>query len=366
MSAPAIPAAADAIDAAWLDAALKAGGHLDGNAVATASATDIGTGVGLMGALRRFEIGYEHEDAALPRSVVVKLPSPSPENFAIGKALHLYAREYGFYRHLATQAPVRSPALLYGDFDEESHRFVLVLEDLSGMTTPDQIDGANAEQARLAVREIAKLHGGFWGQVDEGPMAAFFDLAHPEYCGAVQMGYSAYLSPTLANFGDCFTPELSALAESYAPKLAQHLAGVSGQHRTFIHGDFRLDNMFFGAPGEDSFVAIDWQISGRGAGLYDIAYFLSASVSTEVRRQVEEAALAEYCDIVCAMGAQGFDLEECRRQYREAMLACFIVPVYVCGALDLGNERGRQLAEVGLRRALTAINDLGAKEFLPA
>ena len=366
MRGPAIPANASDIDAAWLEAALRQGGHLNEGRIASVTGDAIGVGVGLMGELRRFEIVYDGAADGAPASVVVKLPSPAPENFNIGKAMHLYAREYGFYRHLAAQSPVRAPALLYGDFDDDSHRFALVLEDLSGMVSPDQIEGASAEQARLAVREIAKLHGTFWGRVDEGPMAAFFDLAHPEYCGAVQMGYYAYLQPTLETFGDFFKPELRALAENYAPKLAQHLAGVSGQHRTFIHGDFRLDNMFFGQPGEDRFCAVDWQISGRGAGLYDVAYFLAGSVATEVRRQIEDAALAEYCDIVCAMGAQDFSVEECRRQYREAMLACLIVPIYVCGALDLGNDRGRLLAEIGLERGLAAIEDTNAGEFLPA
>lgn len=366
MTEVAIPAGMADVDAAWLDAALRAGGLLDGNRVTAASGIDIGTGFGLMGELQRYSLTYAAPDPALPSTVVLKLPSSAPENFGIGKALYLYAREWGFYKHLAANAPVASPRLYWGAFDEDSHRFALVLEDLAAMQQPDQIEGASAEQARLAVREIAKLHGAFWGKVDEGPMSAFFDLANPQYAGAVQMGYAAYLPPTLTNFGDFFSAEVRALAEAYAHKLGVHLSAVGSQQRTFIHGDFRLDNMFFGQSGEDRFVAVDWQISGRGAGLYDIAYFLSASVSTEVRREVEDAALAEYTDIVTAMGATDFDLDECRRQYRNAMLACFIVPVYVCGALDLGNERGRRLAEVGLQRALTAVEDLNAAEFMPA
>ncbi len=48
------------------------------------------------------------------------------------------------------------------------------------------------------------------------------------------------------------------------------------------------------------------------------------------------------------------------------MLGRLLTLVFVCGGLDLGDERGRRLAEVGLRRTLTAIEDLDAGEFLPA
>ena len=38
----------------------------------------------------------------------------------------------------------------------------------------------------------------------------------------------------------------------------------------------------------------------------------------------------------------------------------------VCGGLDLGDDRGCEMAEVGLQRTLAAIEDLDADEFLPA
>ena len=48
------------------------------------------------------------------------------------------------------------------------------------------------------------------------------------------------------------------------------------------------------------------------------------------------------------------------------MLGCLLTAVLMCGGLDLGSDRGRQLAEVVLQRTLTAIEDLDAGEFLPA
>ena len=48
------------------------------------------------------------------------------------------------------------------------------------------------------------------------------------------------------------------------------------------------------------------------------------------------------------------------------MLGRLLAPIFVCGGLDLSNERGRALAENGLRKTLAAVEDLEAGEFLPS
>ena len=124
--------------------------------------------------------------------------------------------------------------------------------------------------------------------------------------------------------------------------------------------------MFFGAGDDDEVAVVDWQVSGQFNGLYDVAYFLGSSVSVEVRRETERDLLAEYTDIVCGMGATGFTFDDCWRLYRQNMLGRLLVTIFVCGGLDLNDERSRRLAEIGVRRALAAIEDLDAGEFLPA
>ena len=55
---------------------------------------------------------------------------------------------------------------------------------------------------------------------------------------------------------------------------------------TFLHGDLRLDQLFFAVTADDPPVtALDWQISSLGRGAYDLAYFLSQSLTTETRRR---------------------------------------------------------------------------------
>src|SRR5262245_46154786 len=49
--------------------------------------------------------------------------------------------------------------------------------------------------------------------------------------------------------------------------------------QTFVHNDFRLDNIFFRPDGQP--VIIDWQLAGRCRGTQDLAYLLSGSMATD-------------------------------------------------------------------------------------
>ena len=363
---PEIPAGGKAVDARWLQQALAAGGAPDLPAIRDVAVKDIGEGVGLLAEILRCGITWEDEAEAAPDSVVVKLPSPDPKSLRLCRRLSLYKREYDFYRHIGGQAPVRSPALLYGDFEPQNQHFVLLLEDLGGMTPGDQIVGATAEQARTVIRALARMHGFYWNKIDRPPLAGFHDSFSPKRLKLLQMVYLASLPQALDRFSYLFTGETRRLAEAYGLCVVDYVGGIAAASGTFVHGDVRLDNMFFDADGGDEVAMIDWQVSGIGNGLTDVAYFLSGSVPTELRREIERDFVNEYWAIVCSMGVEDFTFEDCWRLYRKNMLTLLMVAVLVCGGLDVNDDRKRLLTETGVRRALAAIEDLDAAEFLPA
>ena len=287
MGKPPIPDGPTSITASWLKQALSAGVASDLPVLKEVDVEVVGAGVGLMGEVLRCRLTYEDDAPSAPDSVIVKLPSPHPKNLKMSKLLQLYKREYSFYIRLAPHVPIHVAALYYGDFEEKTHRFVLVLEDMRGMETGNRIEGATERQAKVAIRAIAKLHGSYWNKVDRPPVAGLHYSLHPKYRPLVQLAYLRCLVPTLKNFGDHFSEDMRRLAEAYGPRIADHMADVAAQPLTFGHGDFLLDNMFFGPDGSDDFAVIDWQVSGIGSGLYDVASFMSDSVSTETRRKIE-------------------------------------------------------------------------------
>lgn len=365
-SNPEIPAGGGAVDARWLQRALAAGGAPDLPAIRGLAVEEIGGGFGLLGEILRCRVSWEEEAEEAPGSVVVKLPSPDPKSVRLCRRLSLYKREYEFYRHIGAQAPVRSPALLYGGFEARSHRFVLLLEDLGGMVPGDQIAGATAGQARCVVRALARLHGFYWNRTGRPPVAGLHDAFSRKRLRVLQLVYLANLAPALDRIQGLFTGEMRRIVEAYGLCLIDYLGGIAETPLTFTHGDVRLDNMFFDAGGGDEVALIDWQVSGIGSGLYDVAYFLGGNIPTELRREIERDALSEYRDIVCGMGAEDFTFEDCWGLYRRNMLSLLTVAVLVCGSLDLEDERKRRLLETGVGRTLAAIEDLDSIEFLPA
>ena len=369
---PELPGSANAVTADWLQQALAAGDASDIPPIKSLTVETIGTGLGLLADLLRCHLTYHDHDGISggqgrlerPATVIVKLPSSEAKSRQLCKRFDLYKRECHYYRRLAAHVPLRTPTLLYGDHEPRSDRFVLVLEDLGAMATADQIAGATAEQAKRAVRGIAKLGGHYWNSVDQPVLAGARDELNPKYRPLVQIVYLANLVRTMRLFGGIISNGAQRTLEAYGPRVAEHMGVLAAGPLTLTHGDYRLDNMFFGDDG--SFAVIDWQVSGIQSSLYDVAYFMATSVATGVRRQVEREALLEYHDIVRGMGATDFTFEDCWHLYRQNVLGRAITAIITCGGLDLNDKRSFELAEISLQRTLTAIEDLDAGELIPA
>ena len=362
---PAIPDSADAITATWMQEALAAGGGGDTPAIQDVVVEQVGVGIGLVAETLRCHLHYAHEAPLAPRSVIIKRPTSHRETLKLAKRLRLYQRECAYYRLLAHDAPIRAPTLLYGDFQRRTHRFILVLEDLGHMETFDEIGGVDAEHARRAVRSVASFHAYSWNRTDQQPFSSIFNSLDPRYRPPIQIIYLKSLRRTFELFGDHFSSDMRRLAEELGWKTADYIADLATGPRSFGHGDFRLDNMFFG-PGDDDFAVVDWQVCGAGSSLNDVAYFVAGGLEPAARRTVEREAVAEYHEIVCRSGVEDFGSAECWRLYRHNMLTRLLQVVVSIGGLDISNERSTRLIDVALRRTLAALEDLEVEELLPA
>lgn len=349
--------------AEWMQEALTAGGAFGSPRIEAISTENLGSASNALGSLLRCRLIVRADSAAAPETVIVKLPGTDPKALRFARWLSLHKREYEYYRHVAPHAPIRSPSLHYGEFDDRSHRFVLVLEDLREMETVPETVGVAAGRAGLAVREAARLHGRFWDTIDRPPLSGLHDSLGPRYARTLQLAYVLSLPLVLERFESHFTPGIRRFAETFGPRIADHFAAVAAGPRTLVHGDYRGENMFFGIG--DGFAAIDWQGCGSGCGLYDVAYFMATSVPTDDRRRMERGALKEYHDIVCRMGARDYAFEDCWRSYRENMLGAFMARVLGCGGFEVTDPERRNLASTMLSRMIAAVEDLDSDEFLP-
>ena len=361
------PKSSAAVNAEWLDGVLRRSGGLSRGTIAAVAADKLGEGVGIMAEVSRLSITYDKADRGVPASLIGKFPTADPVNLGVARALYFYPREVTFYTKLAQYSPIRTPRLFHAELDMTDQSFVLLLEDLRGATMGDQVAGLTPPQAEAAITAIGRLHGTWWGKVDSGDMDALFDFASPQYGAALQNGYQAFLAPALGNFADCYSDYTKKTAEAMAPVAARVIKQMASGARTFLHGDYRADNLLFGpALGEDGIAAVDWQISGRGGPLYDVAYLICNSLPIEYRQEAEQALLRRYHDTLLRMGVTGFSFDDCWQAYRFAVLCGLFVAIFTTGGMGVGNRRGLEMVRTAVRRVDAAVSELQVGDLLPS
>ena len=352
------------ITAEWMRQALAAGGVSAAAEIAAVEVERLSDVVNALGSLYRCRLTVRDGGPADPASVIVKLPGADALALRFARWMSLHRREFLFYRDVAGQGCVRAPALYYGNFDERSHRFVLVLEDLGGMEAVPQSAGLDGGRAREAVREIAGLHGRFWEAAGDPALSACGNFLSTGECRIMQTVYLLTLPAALERFDDLFSAETRRLAEAFGLRIPAHFAAVSAGPKSVVHGDYRADNMLFGGGREEPAV-IDWQGFGIGCGMYDVAFLLGTSVSSELRRRIEGDALDEYHAIVLHAGAENYSREACWLSYRQNMLGTLMPMVIGCGALEMSDPEMVSQSRELLSRVLSAIEELDSWAFLP-
>ena len=237
--------------------------------------------------------------------MVAKFPAHVEMNRALALQYQVYEREARFFNEIkSTITAMPTPQAHYVDIKADTGNGVILLEDLDGrLRVGDQLAGASLKEAEQLMTQIADLHalvgqGGRGdhrlgaglrrsGVGDDGP-----DPAQP----------LAHLPTGLG------TPPATGMAEIIERTwegllwLGQQL---SRGPMTLVHGDYRLDNMFFPAKEGDPITIIDWQLMSRGRGPYDVAYFMSQSIDVELRREAEQALVRRYHDgLLAGWGAR--------------------------------------------------------------
>lgn len=327
-------------------------------------AEQIGVGIGIMGESWRLTLRYERPGPGWPATVVVKLPSPFPENRAHGVNLGLYDSETRFYRHMAATTATPTPTCYLSLKDPDDAAFVIVMEDLSGLHMVDQREGLSGQGAERAVVALAELHASWWGRVVTAEHEWIPSLLHP------RIEAMAALWPQLwpvfvERFGRCLPegglPLGEMVRDRYWP-LMQQLADCTW---TLLHMDFRCENLLFGEPGSPrEVVVLDWQSLGRGSGVYDLAYLLGGSMTTEDRRVHEGHLVHRYHEVLRQMEVGGYSYDQLWADYRLAHLVAGTATCVLTGAsTDLGNERGVQLIETMTARHFAAAVDLAGAEL---
>jgi thiamine kinase-like enzyme len=255
---------------------------------------------------------------------------------------------------------LRVPHCHVADGDPSGLPFIIVLEAVADARQLDQLDGISLADAEAVIDEIVKLHTRWWDHPELDELSWLPPMNNPMY-----KGYGQVL-PDLAvllrqQWGDRLDPAgfdiLDVLSDKYEELLDWLVASAP---QTFCHYDLRPDNILVEPSG---LCVLDWQLTVRNRGAFDIAYFLGQNVATDFRRIHEAGLVARYHRGLEAAGVTGYAAHRCWDDYRSSMLMHLISATQI-QTLDGGNERGTRLLDAMLTQGWQSAVDLNAGEFL--
>ncbi|MEE8337697.1 MAG: phosphotransferase [Dehalococcoidia bacterium] len=377
-----IPAHAGELTVEWLTESLRSGGTIGpGTSVTSFESTPLGEGEGFIGDLARVTLSYDGAENGAPTSLIAKFPTSLDANRQIGEMFGLYEHEIRFYNELADEVPVRKPAHYFSAMDPApkaagviqailnllptavvlkllgplgraggSRRFIVLIEDLAPARVGDQVAGLTVEEAELALRHLAKMHAHFWND----PRLEEFDWIVPfNNDSRIQQGlYKQSRTAFVEEFSAILTDRAIEIGEWLVDNGVELLDRLTSRPYTLLHGDFRPDNLFFGDGKTDFPLAmIDWQSPTRGAGPYDVAYFIGWSINAEDHGAID-GLIESYHSTLVANGVTDYSLERCKRDYVLGQVMVLHRGIFLVGQLDLSHERGQELVQATLKRSL--------------
>jgi hypothetical protein len=343
-----IPDSPVAITPAWLSAAVQ--GLAPGARATSVELVDAHSGT-----TGRARLNVTWEPGDLPSAIFAKLAPTDPLQRAMAVETGMGAREARFYRELAEDVPVRVPRPIWSRWTGDRRAYIMLIEDLesSGCTFPDFQSGGDLPIVRSAIEGLARLHAAFWESPRfEQDLAWIRPPMHsemgPQLVAAGVEAFGADQPEPFHDMAEVYTQHGAAVAELLA-------AGP----RTLIHGDPHLGNQFV----DDGTVGfLDWAVVSRGPGLRDVAYFLCASIDTDLRRAEETALLQRYLEVLAQASAPAPDFDTAWRAYR-----CLVASGWVAAVATYAAGSRMQSLGVGRRavaRANATIGDLGTATLI--
>ena len=188
-----------------------------------------------------------------------------------------YQVERTFYERYATQCSINCAVPeCYGSFNDDG-AVTLLLEDLDTEYAVRHSQ-LRVREAAVCLRWLAAFHAKFWGLSD-----------------SLLWERGTYWH--LETRADEFEVMPSGPLKRAAHKFDAMLNGC--QYSTLLHGDAKVANFCFNQAG-DRVAAVDFQYTGFGCGMRDVAYFMSSCLAEDELCEQENQLLEVYFQALTA------------------------------------------------------------------
>ena len=346
-----LPSALSEVKDEWLRSLFVDYGGYDAQLIKAIEKESMGEGIGQVGEFCKLVVILTTDEKF---SYFLKLRAPVDGMHQVALRYKMYENEVRFYQELAAKLDIRTPQVVFADYDPETENVVLLMEFMDGWHSPDQISGASDAQVRLAIAEIPKIAAPFWNRTSE---VSWVSTTKSEHLWSSSQDMKACEDIFYDRFGDDLSitkKEFGILIDSFPVILTELSQGLL----TLAHYDFRIENLFFSAD-EKEVAVIDWQLIASIKPSWDFAYLIGTNIPTSLRRENQQ----EYIDLFLNELAQ-CDIEYSESQLREdikwTLLGLSTIPVIGGSNFDADNERSFELFRAIAMRHFETVADFDA------
>ena len=306
------------------------------------------------GGLFRIKIAYMSDSQAGPASVVAKF-SPTDAAMRLRFAT-ANKREIDFYAESSRETELPTPKYYFGAFDPVTGSSILIIDDLAEFRTVGILEGCTPDEAASVIDALARIHATFWNKPIVASLSGT-DLLQEFDFRTAWSTYREKFSTLLPHYD---------IPESFF-ELCQFIADndqvIFGylwnlQPLTLVHRDTHVDNILFGdSEGVEPAILLDWQLVGKGKGVYDLAFFLISSLEPGRRREIEAPMLARYHDALVRFGVDDYSLDRCRMDFLVSVVGKIYITVIATSFLDNTTPHKIAYREADITRLLAFISD---------
>jgi len=271
-------------------------------------------------------------------------------------------RESKFYTTVRPQLYLELPHCYQTTVDNNTYAALHLLEDLvesKGAIFPDYRDYIDSEKAEQMVDLLATLHGTFYGSSqleNELKWSPHFERVYRAM--AARLNIAHYTEVAFDACAELIPEALMRRKKEVWPATMKATSVHSQLPRTIIHCDVHIGNWYITDKGLMGLT--DWQVCSQGHGSRDLAYALSAALTTEDRRLWERALVERYFDKLSSLCDQPVRFDEHWDLYRQQMCAALGMWTITLRHSDhLPNMQEDEMSRAMIQRMTTAMDDLG-------
>ena len=355
-----IPASPAAITADWLTHALRMSKTITASRVTAAHLSRIGQDQGFTGGrLFLVRLAYDSADPGAPATLVAKLSPADPEMRSVMRGAN--GREVAFYRSLAQSSGMPVPRCFHAKFDPKTGASVLLLQDLSTYRSVPFTDGCGPADAKRLVEALADVHAKWWNSPALTRLNGAAILTELRFSQLWQR-YPNSLKSLLQDVD--LPPEFVRIGDH----IATHEAAIFAEQPetapiTRLHRDVQSDNIMFApASAGGAAILLDWQLTGKGRGAYDVGYFLISSLAPAQRRSMERALVTYYHARLLRLGIIDYSLAQCWADYLLSVAGKLFTTVAATVLLDNSGAHKTAWRRTDLTRLMAFCKDHAISE----